>query len=509
MAPDIGSLLAPCFVSLLAHHSFLDGYCSTVQGLLDRFEVDLGFPEPVLFRLICVFCVFLFCVFFGALFFGSICLSASLFTRLMFCLFSLNVSVRVSVCRCVGVSVCRCVGVSVCLCVCVSVCLCVVCICMSVCLCVCMSVCLCVCTSVFPCVCASVRLCVCVSVCLFVCMSVCLWVCVCTGLWVCGFVGLCVRNCVCVCVCVCMTMSAFAYLFFSFFFPFSFPFSFSFSVSVCSGAKHICMNEWHHTHESYTWNVTHAYIWHDAFICATWLIHMWTRHVRHDSSTCERDMPGDATWLIQFVTRMVYMCDVTPYHSRVALVQSRALARWCDMTHQCVTRLFHIRDMADSDVWHASSQWRAASAQSNFCLIMPQDSFSSWPDCFIYVTCLIYMCDMNHYIQGFNVELLPGDAIWLISSWQDPFTCATCLSHTCDVTHLTGCTGAKISPMMWHDSLSSWGCDITHSVLHSVRDKTHSYVRHGWFSCGTWLPSYSGLHWCKDKLLPEHVTWLI
>jgi hypothetical protein len=25
---------------------FLDGYCSTVQGLLDWFEVDLGFPEP-------------------------------------------------------------------------------------------------------------------------------------------------------------------------------------------------------------------------------------------------------------------------------------------------------------------------------------------------------------------------------------------------------------------------------------------------------------------------------
>jgi len=25
--------------------SFLDGYCSTVQGLLDWFEVDLGFTE--------------------------------------------------------------------------------------------------------------------------------------------------------------------------------------------------------------------------------------------------------------------------------------------------------------------------------------------------------------------------------------------------------------------------------------------------------------------------------
>jgi len=31
--------------------AFLDGYCSTVQGLLDWFEVDLGSPELVLFGL--------------------------------------------------------------------------------------------------------------------------------------------------------------------------------------------------------------------------------------------------------------------------------------------------------------------------------------------------------------------------------------------------------------------------------------------------------------------------
>jgi len=28
-----------------AQTTFLDGYCSTVQGLLDWFEVDLGFTE--------------------------------------------------------------------------------------------------------------------------------------------------------------------------------------------------------------------------------------------------------------------------------------------------------------------------------------------------------------------------------------------------------------------------------------------------------------------------------
>ena len=38
---------------------FLDGYCSTVQGLLDWFEVDLGFTELSFIQIdLCVLCVF-------------------------------------------------------------------------------------------------------------------------------------------------------------------------------------------------------------------------------------------------------------------------------------------------------------------------------------------------------------------------------------------------------------------------------------------------------------------
>ena len=40
-------------------HTFFDGYCSTVQGLLDWFEVDLGFTEPSFIQIgLCVLCVF-------------------------------------------------------------------------------------------------------------------------------------------------------------------------------------------------------------------------------------------------------------------------------------------------------------------------------------------------------------------------------------------------------------------------------------------------------------------
>jgi len=38
---------------------FLDGYCSTVQGLLDWFEVELGFTELLFIQIdLCVMCVY-------------------------------------------------------------------------------------------------------------------------------------------------------------------------------------------------------------------------------------------------------------------------------------------------------------------------------------------------------------------------------------------------------------------------------------------------------------------
>ena len=39
---------------------FRDGYCSTVQGFLDWFEVDLGFTELLFIQIdLCVMCVFM------------------------------------------------------------------------------------------------------------------------------------------------------------------------------------------------------------------------------------------------------------------------------------------------------------------------------------------------------------------------------------------------------------------------------------------------------------------
>jgi len=52
-------ILPPSLPLSFCRSIFLGGYCSAVQGLLYRFEVDLGFPVLFLLKLICVLSVFL------------------------------------------------------------------------------------------------------------------------------------------------------------------------------------------------------------------------------------------------------------------------------------------------------------------------------------------------------------------------------------------------------------------------------------------------------------------
>ena len=48
-----------CTYVCVCLHAFFDGYCSTVQGLLDWFEVDFGFTELSFIQIdLCVLCVF-------------------------------------------------------------------------------------------------------------------------------------------------------------------------------------------------------------------------------------------------------------------------------------------------------------------------------------------------------------------------------------------------------------------------------------------------------------------
>jgi len=111
-------------------------------------------------------------------------------------------------------------------------------------------------------------------------------------------------------------------------------------------------------------------VWHDSFICVTWLIHMCGMthsYVWHDSFTC-------VTWLI-------HMCDMTHSYATSGNCGSTCLPTergdgGGSFLHTCV--------MTNSHVWHDYS----------------------------HVTWLIHMCDMTRsYV------------------WRDSFTCVTWHIH--------------------------------------------------------------------------------
>jgi len=82
----------------------------------------------------------------------------------------------------------------------------------------------------------------------------------------------------------------------------------------------------------YTCDLTHLYAWHDAFTWATWLIHMCQCNMTwHDPFTC-------VTWLVHFDTG-VHTCDII--HSYV----------WDD-SFICVTWHIHMCDTTNSYVRH-------------------------------------------------------------------------------------------------------------------------------------------------------------
>jgi len=88
------------------------------------------------------------------------------------------------------------------------------------------------------------------------------------------------------------------------------------------------------------WDMTHSYVWHDSFICVTWLIHMFNRthsYVWHDSFIC-------VTWLI-------HMCDMTPL--KLNLLKMLNMLNMLNLPHLlCGTWLIHMCDMTHSLVRH-------------------------------------------------------------------------------------------------------------------------------------------------------------
>jgi len=132
-------------------------------------------------------------------------------------------------------------------------------------------------------------------------------------------------------------------------------------------------------------DLTHSCVWHDSFICVTWLI-------------CTCDMTHSYVWYDSFicVTGLIHTCDMT--HSYVwhnSFICVTWLAHMCDMTSPYVCHYLFIRmtwlilicDMTHFDIWHDSFSFVARSEKRRICcpwliliLMLRMTHFHSWQD---------------------------------------------------------------------------------------------------------------------------------
>ena len=154
-------------------------------------------------------------------------------------------------------------------------------------------------------------------------------------------------------------------------------------------------------------DMTHPYVWHDSFICVTWLIHMFDMtqlYVWHDSFIC-------VTWLI-------YMCDMTNSYVN-------ALTTYCNTLQHSPS--------------HGEQDYRVNSTAP--CM---------WYDSFICLIWLIHMCDMTNSYDMTHLYV-----------WHDSFICqctANILQHsaTLCITWVTGLPGTYIVPHLARDMTHSY-----------------------------------------------------
>jgi len=183
--------------------------------------------------------------------------------------------------------------------------------------------------------------------------------------------------------------------------------------------------------------MTHSYVWHDSFLCVTWLIHivyMTSSYVWRDSFIC-------VAWLI-------HMCDMS--HSCVL-----------HDSFTCMTWLIH---MCGHDSFICVAGWLIHLSY----------------DAFIRVTWRIHWCDTTHAYMWHDSALEVGfydvenkvshDAFtfvaWLIHMWHAASICTYTHTHTNTHTH------THTHTYVWYDSFTC-ARHLLHTWHKSAKDMSH------------------------------------
>ena len=111
----------------------------------------------------------------------------------------------------------------------------------------------------------------------------------------------------------------------------------------------------------------HSYVWHDSFMCVTWLVHMGDTTHSYVWHVC--DMTHSYVW---------HVCDMT--HSYVWHV--------CDTTHSYV---WHVCDTTHSYVWHMCDMTHTFFTEG-----LTSTHSCVWNESLICVTWLVHVCNATY-----------------------------------------------------------------------------------------------------------------
>ena len=98
-------------------------------------------------------------------------------------------------------------------------------------------------------------------------------------------------------------------------------------------------------------DMTHSYVWHDSFICVTWLIHM-----------C--DMTHSCVWYDSFICEiwLIHMCDMSHSHERLDPRiwypwNDWVIREWCIRNEQYTSAVIWFHWWITRWIWQTWNEW--------------------------------------------------------------------------------------------------------------------------------------------------------